>query len=111
MNRGLAGMDEAVSFRAYQLAGVPSPNTHWVNFRVIDGAEEAPAKSQNDGDEWGLYLVVQDPDGAWLRELGLPGGNVFNPETGRGHVAAGMARDRSDWNRFSDGSRRQRSCR
>ena len=32
VNRGMAGMDEAVSFRAYQLAGVPSPNTHWFIF-------------------------------------------------------------------------------
>ncbi len=106
VNRGLAGMDEAVAFRAYQLAGVPSPNTHWINFRVIDGAEESSAKSQYSGDEWGLYLVVQDPDGAWLRELGLPGGNVFNPETGRAHFASGMVRDHSDWNRFADASRR-----
>ena len=105
VNRGLAGMDEAVAFRAYQLAGVPAPNTHWVNFRVIDGAEEAPAKSQYNGDEWGLYVVVQDPDGAWLREQGLPGGNIYNPETGRGHVGAGMPRNRSDWNQFSEGSR------
>ena len=105
INRGMAGMDEAVAFRAYQLAGVPSPNTHWINFRVIDRPDEAPARSQYEGDEWGLYLVVQDTDGAWLRELGLPEGSTFNPETGRGHVAAGMPADHSDWSRFADGSR------
>lgn len=103
VNRGMAGLDEAVSFRAYQLAGVPSPNTHWINFRVIDQAEEASATSQYEGDEWGLYLVVQDPDGAWLRELGLPAGNVINPETGHQHLAADQPRDRSDWNRFAGG--------
>ena len=105
VNRGMAGMDEAVSFRAYQLAGVPSPNTHWVHFRVIDSAEEAPARSQYDGDLWGLYLAVQNPDGAWLRERGLPDGNTYSPETGRKHLAAGAPADGSDWNEFANASR------
>ena len=105
VNRGMAGMDEAVSFRAYQLAGVPAANTHWVHFRVVDHDVEAAPRSQYEGDLWGLYLAVQDPDGAWLRERGLPDGNTYSPETGRKHLAAGMPADGSDWNTFAGTSR------
>ncbi len=105
VNRGMAGMDEAVSFRAYQLAGVPSASTHWVHWRVITGADEASPKSQYDGDLWGLYLAVQVPDGAWLKDRGLPDGNTYSHESGRKHLAAGMPADNSDWNKFMDRSR------
>jgi hypothetical protein len=105
-NRGMAGMDEAVSFRAYQLAGVPSPNTHWVHFRVIDAVEEASPQSQYASDLWGLYLVLQDADGAWLRESGLPDGNIYSPETGPKHLAKGMPADSSDWRQFAGDSMR-----
>jgi hypothetical protein len=83
----MAGMDEAVSFRVYQLAGVPSPDTHWVHFRVIDAAEETSTRNQYGGDLWGLYLVVQEKNGTWLRECGLPEGNIHSPETGPKHIA------------------------
>ena len=109
VNRGMAGMDEAVSFRAYHLAGVPSPNTHWLHWRVISRAEESNAKSQYEGDLWGLYMVVQDPDGSFLKERGLPDGNTFSPETGKKHLASAMPKDGSDFNRFMEGSRNTRS--
>ena len=105
VNRGMAGMDEVVSFRAYELAGVPAANAHWIHFRVLDAPEESPASSQYDGDLWGLYLVVQEPDGAWLKDRGLPDGNTYSPETGRKHFAAGMATDNQDWNQFMGQSR------
>lgn len=109
VNRGMAGMDEAVSYRAYQLAGVPSPNTHWVHFRVVDAAEEAPGRNQYAGDLWGLYLVVQDKNGTWLRESGLPDGNIFSAESGPKYLAQGMPADGSDWREFVAASRNQRS--
>jgi len=108
VNRGMAGMDEAVSYRAYQLAGVPSPNTHWVHFRVVDMPEEAP-RNQYAGDLWGLYLVVQDKNGTWLRESGLPDGNIFSAESGPKHIAPGMAADSSDWQQFMAASMRRQS--
>ncbi|MCI0539239.1 MAG: CotH kinase family protein [Verrucomicrobiales bacterium] len=109
VNRGMAGMDEAVSFRAYQLAGVPSPNVHWIHFRVIDAAEETSTKSQYAGDLWGLYLVLQEKNGTWLRERGLPDGNIHSPETGPKHMAKGLPADGSDWQQFSAASARRQS--
>ena len=105
INRGMAGLDEAVSFRAYHLAGVPSPETHWVQWRVVSRADEANPKNQFEGDLWGLYLVVQDADGAWLKERGLADGSTYSPETGRKHLGDGMPSNGGDFNDFMHGSR------
>jgi hypothetical protein len=97
---GAGGLDEALSFRAYQLAGVPSAHTHWVQWRVV--CDTAGMENQNpfSGDLWGLYLAVQDMDGDWLKELRLPDGNVYSTQSGRKHLARGAVSDQSDWNRF-----------
>jgi hypothetical protein len=101
MNRGMAGLDEALSFRSFQLAGVPAANTHWLQLRVIDRAAESSPQEQYESDLWGLYLAVQSMNGAWLDELGLPSGNVYSLQSGRKYLAAGMPADNSDWNQFS----------
>lgn len=109
MNRGMAGMDEALAFRSYQLAGVPSANTHWIHFRVIERAEESSSGDQYQSDLWGLYLVVQPMDGPWLDELGLPSGNVYSLQSGRKHLARGMPADNSDWYQFRSGLQRNQT--
>ena len=100
-NRGMAGLDEALSFRAYEIAGVPSPQCRYVQFRVIDGAEEAP-KDQYAGDLWGLYQIVEDPDGSFLRERDLPDGNIYRMAGGadKKHQAAGHPKDNGDLDAF-----------
>jgi len=50
----MAGLNELVPHRLYQLAGVTASNTHHVHFRVIDDAAEAPS-DQYSGGFWGLY--------------------------------------------------------
>ena len=55
----------------------PSPAMHHLHFRVVDNAIEAPA-DQYSGDMWGLYMAVEDPDGSFLDERGLPDGNVYH---------------------------------
>ena len=75
--RGWAGLDEVVSARVFALAGVPSPAMHHLHFRVVDNAAEAPA-DQYSGDLWGLFMAVEDPDGSFLDERGLPDGNVYH---------------------------------
>jgi hypothetical protein len=96
VNRGMAGMDEAVAYRAYQLAGVPCSDTHWIHFRVIDNAAEVSPRDQYEGDLWGLYLVVQEKNGDWLRENGFPDGNIYSAESGPKHVVPGQKPDGED---------------
>ncbi|MBI4585331.1 MAG: lamin tail domain-containing protein [Planctomycetes bacterium] len=83
-NRGMAGLDESVAFKLYALTGVPSSNTSYVHFRVIDEAIEAHATDQYRGDLWGLYLAVEEPDGAFLEERGRPDGNTYKIEGSAG---------------------------
>jgi hypothetical protein len=104
--RGWAGLDEVVSARVFALAGVPAPSMHHLHFRVVDNAVEAPG-SQYAGDLWGLYLAVEDPDGSFLDERGLPDGNVYHIAGNNGdktHQAPGQPSDTSDWSAFSSGS-------
>jgi hypothetical protein len=98
-NRGMAGLDEALSFRIFQLAGVDAPNTNYVQFRVIDAAAEAPA-DQYAGDMWGLYIAVENVGGRFLSEHELEDGNVYQIEGGAGdssNQAPDQPTDASDW--------------
>ncbi|HUR45397.1 MAG TPA: CotH kinase family protein, partial [Candidatus Saccharimonadales bacterium] len=81
--RGNQGMFEAVGFRLFNLCGVESPRTHWVQLRIIDGAEENP-KNQYAGDFWGLYLAIENEDGHFLKAHDLPDGNLYKMEGGTG---------------------------
>ena len=83
-NRGMAGLDEWTAFRLHALAGVPSPKTHYLHFRVIDDVVEAPEGDQYGGDLWGLYLSQEHPDGRFLQRLGLPDGTTYKIEGGNG---------------------------
>ncbi|MGI8602247.1 MAG: lamin tail domain-containing protein [Verrucomicrobiales bacterium] len=104
-NRGMAGLDEAVSFRHYELAGLPSPKTHHLSLRVIDAAGETGA-TQYDGDVWGLYLAVESIDGSFLDERGLPDGNTYKIEGGGDKKNQGATHplNTSDWDSFRGGS-------
>ncbi|HLU48014.1 MAG TPA: CotH kinase family protein, partial [Planctomycetota bacterium] len=58
---------------------------------------------QYDGDFWGLYLAVEQMDGAFLDEHGLPDGNLYKMEGGSGELnnqGATGATNRSDLNDF-----------
>jgi hypothetical protein len=102
VNRGMAGMDEAVPHRLFQLAGVPSSNTHWTHLRIVDASEEAPA-DQYEGDLWGLYLAIEHLDGRFLGERDLPDGNTYKIQGGAGNKknqGPTQPLDNSDWNTF-----------
>src|SRR5688572_425022 len=107
VNRGMAGMDEALAYRAYQLAGVPSPDTFWIHFRVIDAANET-SNNQFNTDLWGLYLVVQEKNGTWLRENNLPDGNIFSIDSGPKHVVSNQ-KAAEQFRQFRSGSQRQKT--
>jgi Lamin Tail Domain/CotH kinase protein len=110
VHAGIAGLDEALCFRAFQLAGVPAANAHWVQWHVIDSAAESSPTNQYAGDLRGLYLAIQDMDGALLRERGLPDGNIYSMQSGRKHLARGAPADNSDWNEFLNGVRNEHSA-
>jgi len=117
VHRGVAGVEEASSYKLFQLGGLPSPNTHYYHFRVVRGATETPAAGttindpignadgQYAGDFWGLYLAVEQPDGSFLDERGLPDGSVYKIENNGGDKKSQGATqpiDSSDWNTFRD---------
>jgi hypothetical protein len=103
LHRGEQGMFESLGFRLFNLVGVQAPKTHWVNYRIIDDAAEAPTGNQYAGDYWGLYLAVEQEDGRFLDEHDLPDGNLYKMEGGGGTLnnqGLTAATDRSDLNQF-----------
>jgi hypothetical protein len=81
--RGEQGLFESVGFALFNLAGVEASRTNFATFRVVDDAAEAGA-TQYEGDFWGLYLAVEQVDGHFLDEHGLPDGNLYKMEYGVG---------------------------
>ncbi len=110
VNRGMSGLDEALSYRAFQIAGMASPNTNYLHYRVIDEAAESSPSDQYRGDLWGLYLAVEQPDGSFLDERDLPDGNTYKIEGGgvgtgdKKHQAPNQPTNSSDWTSFSSQS-------
>lgn len=82
-HRGEQGLFESVGFKLFNLAGVESPNTHYVHFRVVDTVDETTT-DQYTGDFQGLYLAIEQPDGRMLEQHGLPDGNFYKIEKYRG---------------------------
>ncbi len=110
INRGMAGLDEAISFRSYQLAGVPAPDAIPVSLRVITTKDEH-GPTQFDGDLWGLYLAIESPDGPWLKNHALPDGLTFKPEDGPKHIPSGFGKDpRAAWAEFTRGPQGDRTA-
>ncbi|MEZ7921125.1 MAG: lamin tail domain-containing protein [Akkermansiaceae bacterium] len=91
---------ESLGFRAYQISGGTSCNTHFFHFRVIDDDNEAPAGDQYGGDFWGLYNAIEQPEAEFLNERGLPDGNIYNVHGGSGsslrNQAATQVSNKSD---------------
>ena len=85
LHRGEQGMFESVGSRLFQLAGVESFKTTFLQFRVIEDVAEAGA-NQYEGDFWGLYLGVEQENGRFLDEHGLPDGNFYKMENGTGEL-------------------------
>jgi hypothetical protein len=106
--RGEHGLYEAVTYRLFNLAGVPAPRTHYVQLRIIDQPEENPS-SQYEGDFWGLYLATEEIDDHFLEEHRLPDGNLYKWDFGQPrleHHATGAAVHGEDVAAFASGYRR-----
>lgn len=115
VHRGMGGVEEAVSLRIYELLGMASAKSHFLQFRVIDDASETGTtqfqggdpSGVNGGDLWGLYMAVEQPDGAFLDSRSLPDGNVYKIESNNGdnkHQADNQPTDGSDWTSFRSAS-------
>ncbi len=82
--RGEQGLFESVGFRLFQLTGQPAMHSAFVQFRIIDEVTESDPQNQFGGDFWGIYLALEQPDGRFLDEHGLPDGNLYKMEGGGG---------------------------
>jgi hypothetical protein len=105
VHRGVAGLDEVLSLRAYRLAGVPSPPATWVQWRVVTGADEVSAKDQFAGDLWGLYVALGDMEPKLLSDRKLPDGLTVSVQSGVKHAPKEMDEPQKEWEKFLGGMR------
>ena len=102
LHRGEQGMFEAAAFKLFNLMGVESPKTNWLQFRVIDDEDEF-GPTQYDGDFWGLYMTIEQMDGRFLDEHNLSDGNLYKIEGYNGELnnqGPTAVTDGSDLNTF-----------
>ena len=105
VHRGISGLDEVLSMRAYRLAGVPSPPATWVQWRVVTSPEEASTRDQYAGDLWGLYVALGDMKPKLLADRKLPDGLTFSTQSGVKHTPNGMTDATKVWEQFVNGMR------
>ena len=68
-------LNECVSYFLLNEVGVPSPYSHYFNWRVIRGPLESP--SLFDGDFYGLFWTQEEYDAAFLEAHSLAKGNLY----------------------------------
>lgn len=106
LQRGEQGLFEYAGFKLFNLAGAPSPKAFPIQFRIVEnGSETNGTASQYDDDFQGLYLAVEQPDGRFLEEHGLPDGNLYKMEGGTGELnnqGPTQPNDKSDLNAFQN---------
>lgn len=100
VHRGVAGLDEVLSMRAYRLAGVPSPPATWIQWRVVDDAEEVSAKDQYAGDLWGLYIAMGDMEPELLSDSKLPSGLTVSIQSGVKNAPDSLPDAAKLWEKF-----------
>ena len=106
-DQGAGGLflNETLGYRLYNMAGVPSSHTNYFQYRIIDSAAET-STTQYEGDYWGLYLAIENADGAFLDEHGLPDGNLYRMDSGyaKKNQGATQMKSTSDVASFISGS-------
>jgi hypothetical protein len=108
-HRGEQGLFESTGFKLFNLSGVEAPRTHFLHFRIIEGADEnGQPDSQFDTDFQGLYLAIEQPDGQFLEEHGMADGNFYKIEAYAGesnNQGPTQPSNRSDVRDFINGFR------
>ncbi|MBB08334.1 MAG: hypothetical protein CMN03_08720 [Roseibacillus sp.] len=105
-HRGEQGLFEGVGFRLFELCGVEASKTHHVQFYVVD--QSRPGRSQYETDYYGLFLAIEQMDGQFLDEHGLPDGNLYKIEGHSGesnNQGPAQVTNRSDVSAFISGYR------
>jgi hypothetical protein len=107
-HRGEQGLFEYTGFKLFNLAGAPAALTFPVHFRIVENASETNGTPNNqyDDDFQGLYLAVEQMDGRFLDQHGLPDGNLYKMESGFGesnNQGPTQPSNRSDLNSFMSG--------
>ncbi|TWT72843.1 CotH protein [Posidoniimonas polymericola] len=103
-HRGEQGLFESVGFKLFNMAGVASPNTNYVSFRIVESAAEN-GPDQYSGDFQGLYLAVEQLNDNFLEQHGLPDGNLYKMENGTGVGGiGGELSNQGDYPEVSDSS-------
>ena len=103
VHRGMTGVEEAAAYRLYELAGMASLRTTYLNMRVVRGVNEA-GTGQYDTDFWGLYMALEPMESNFLNERNLSDGNLYAIEGGAGDKktqGSTQSLDNSDWNTFT----------
>jgi len=103
--RGITGLDEVLSMRAYRLAGVPSPPATWVQWRVVTTEQEVSSKDQYAGDVWGVYVVLGEMEPELLADRKLPKGLTVSTQSGIKETPKGLAEPEKEWETFRNGMR------
>ncbi len=98
--RGITGLDEVLSLRAYRLAGVPTPPATWVQWRVVQDADELDPKNQFKTDLWGPYVAIGEMDPNILADGKLPDGLTVSIQSGIKHTPKGMTDAPKVWGDF-----------
>lgn len=83
--RGEQGLFESLAYRLFNLFGVPTSNSNFVHFRVIDERSQ-DGVNQYESDFWGLYLALENLDGNFLEEHDLPDGNLYDMQSWSGEL-------------------------
>jgi len=100
--RGEQGLFEGPGFRLHNLAGNAAPRCHYVHFRIVEDVDEFGPDQFSD-DFQGLYLAVEQLDGQFLEDHGLPDGNLYKMEGGTGELnnqGPTQPSDKADLNSF-----------
>lgn len=100
VHRGISGLDEVLSMRAYRLAGVPSPTSTWAQWRVVTGEAEVSATDQYAGDLWGLYVAIGDMEPDLLTDRRLPDGLAVSIQSGVKNAPEKMPDAQKIWEKF-----------
>jgi hypothetical protein len=105
-NQGTGGMllNECLSMRLYNIAGATASNTNYFHFRIVDDEAESGA-TQYDGDFWGLYFAIEEPDGRFLKEHSLADGNIYKMDGSAAMMNQGSTQvtNYTDINTFTSG--------